>query len=229
MPRIFLFLLVFIGSTAYSMSMGRFSSREKAYLSIGSGCLVGAGAGSYAASMNPDNDHTSTVLGNTLIGCVSVALFSWIFHDDDQKVLVQENQHLTNQVEELKQVIAKGVYRPSGAATYLDKLTLNNQQTGFESLKKMINPRCKISKFSLGLSSSDSKEPLYIPVSKNVLVESFNYYVVTPNPQDGDLECVSPLPPFNYLGTEFIGFGDVLYQRARDQLLQQERNASNAN
>lgn len=221
MTRIVFFLLIFIGSRSDAMSMDRFSSREKAYMSIGAGCLLGTGVGAYKAQ-DKANHQQAALAVNTLIGCASGALFSWLFHNDDQSLLVRQNDALTTRIEELERVIRtsnKGSPNPK----YLDSLQLQENFSGDEALAKLIDPKCTYHRFYLGFEGR-SLSNLYIPVDDGIVIKSLEYYVTRPkDPKDKSTVCVRDLKPYGYLSLELPGLGDILFNHAKSSLQKQKK------
>ena len=213
-------ILLFLLSPGLSraMDLERFTSKEKSLMTIADGCGSGAAIGSYLSGKADNNDPAKTVLGNTLIGCASGALFSWIFQNDDQEKAVKENAHLKKQISELKRVIASGTHGASGSAKFMDHLKLQERFSGDQALNKLTDPGCNKYRFSLGFTHSSQNE-IYIPVSSDVVIRAFEYYVVFPKDTERtDITCVKPAEPFGYLDLEIAGLGDSLFIQAREKL-----------
>lgn len=197
-------LLYFLSGSIFANDMTRFTSKERALMTTAGGCAAGLAVGAYFSS-DPESDKGKTIASNALIGCVTGAIFSWVFQDDDQKKLVSENINLQNKIAEYERKLTSNSLENSSIP--VEKRSLSSLNLP-DSLNKLKLEGCKAVEFSLGMSGRYSR---FIPVSDQVVVESFKYYLILP--EDGtDRECVDSR--YGFLNREFRNFDKILIDKA---------------
>lgn len=197
-----------------SEGMAALTSKEKALWTTAGGCAIGGGVGGYLDSKDDDPRKSSqgTIAGSAVVGCLTGALFSWVFMDDDQGALARDNDNLRTKLGEYE-----GLLRDRsgniGGRSFDD--TITSKPVGKKDLpselSQLINQGCEAREFSLGFDGGTGKAK-FIPVNGQVAIQSFKYYLVVP--KDGsDRDCVKPHSAYGYLEKEITNLGEILINK----------------
>lgn len=210
------FIFIF-GGLLSTTSLQAWTSKQKTITWSFGGCGAGLAIGAYLDSNDKSEDKSSqaTLAANTAIGCMLGLVGSWVFIEDEQKPLVQENANLRAKLDQYEaHLTGKGIEDFTPKRDYFDGLTQNQPARNSlpTDLSRLIDPSCEAFEYSLGFDD-DPKASRYIPVDGKVAIQAFRYYLVVP--KDGsDRDCVRPHASYGYLNKEFTNLSDILIDKA---------------
>ena len=199
------------------------TSKQKSFAMI-AGCAVGGGvAGDQLgkAQGNPNYNQTATMFSSALLTGLLCMAYDLAFDPFPS----QENEY-AKELASLRAINKKlelaVTEQALGTNTkkfdLYDHMELQESMVGDDSFNKMVNSNYKYKGLELGGKKLRGKK-VYIPVSKNVIMEGFNYYIVYPKKRGvGTNPCVTPLAGSEYLDKKTPGLGDALFIEGRKQI-----------
>ncbi len=208
-------IVAVVGLVAMPSAALALTSKERGLWTVAGGCAFGGGVVAYMDSQNPsERKSTAGTIGmSAAVGCLSGAVFSWFFMDDDQAALARDNDNLRTKLAEYDVLLrSKGKQTETGER-FEDTITSGriSKDSMPADLSTLVNQGCRAVEFRLGFDMSGNTD-VFLPVNGQVAIQAFKYYLIVP--EDGsDRDCVKPHPRFGFLEKEVVNLGEILISK----------------